>query len=67
MTHISILVQKESNAKKESFAAQNLKDCSPSLPLKTRYSKKQENQSFLSRQFYTQAMAWRLAVYVRRP
>ena len=36
--------------KKKVFAARKLKDCLPSLPLKTRKQKK-ENQSFLSRQF----------------
>jgi len=33
---ISILVQKEVMPKKKVFAARNLKDCLPSLPLKTR-------------------------------
>jgi len=37
--------------KKKVFAARSLKDCLPSLPLKTGKQKK-ENQSFLSRQFY---------------
>jgi hypothetical protein len=30
-----VLVQEDSNAKKKVFAAQNLKDCLPNLPLKT--------------------------------
>jgi hypothetical protein len=36
--------------KKKVFAARNLKDCLPSLPLKTEKQQK-ENQSFLSRRF----------------
>jgi hypothetical protein len=43
--------KKDSNAKKESFAARNLKDCSPNLPLKTGKAKK-KIKVFVSRQFY---------------
>jgi hypothetical protein len=52
-----VLVQKDSNPKKESFywTEPNLIDSLPNLPLKT--GKKKENQSFLSRQFY--ASLWR--------
>ena len=47
----SVLVQKECNVKEKVFAARNLEDCLPSLPLKTRKQKK-ENQFFLCQQFY---------------
>jgi hypothetical protein len=42
----SVLVQKECNVKEKVFAARNLEDCLPSLPLKTRKHKK-ENHFFM--------------------
>ena len=47
---IFVLVQKDSNAKKESFAARTLKDSLPYLPLEIGKAKK-KFKVFLSRQF----------------
>jgi hypothetical protein len=42
---IFVLLQKDSNAKKESYyCAEPFKECLPSLPLKTRKSKRKEKK-----------------------
>ena len=46
-----VLAQEGSNAKKKVFAARNLKDCLPNLPLKTGNEKKKISV-FLLEQFY---------------
>jgi hypothetical protein len=46
---VLVLVQKTEMPKKKVFAARNLKDCLPNLPLETGKAKK-DNNFFLSRQ-----------------